>query len=78
MHLQEAVPSVIFIHLANTSYRLGRVLDFDDPSLPCKDDPEANREFFREIIESRSRLPKLSSSSLVMKTTDQLHLLVDG
>ena len=46
--MEEAVPSVILIHLANISYRLGRTLHFDAASLSCKGDPEANRMFTRE------------------------------
>jgi predicted dehydrogenase len=46
--LEEAVPSVTLIHLANISYRLGRTLYFDSTTLSCKDDPEANRMFSRK------------------------------
>ena len=46
--LEEAVPSVILIHLANISYRLGRTLYFDSEALTCKDDPEANAMFSRQ------------------------------
>jgi predicted dehydrogenase len=45
--MEEAVPSVILIHLANISYRLGRTLHFDGPTLSCKNDAEANRMFKR-------------------------------
>jgi predicted dehydrogenase len=45
--LQEAVPSVILIHLANISYRLGRTLHFDSTTMSCTGDPEANRMFTR-------------------------------
>jgi predicted dehydrogenase len=45
--LQEAVPSVYLIHLANISYRLGRTLHFDPEALTCQDDNEANAMFSR-------------------------------
>jgi predicted dehydrogenase len=46
--LDEAVPSVILIHLANISYRLGRTLYFDSETLTCKNDAEANAMFSRQ------------------------------
>ncbi|HZQ51229.1 MAG TPA: Gfo/Idh/MocA family oxidoreductase [Bryobacteraceae bacterium] len=46
--LEEAVPSVILIHLANISYRLGRTLYFDAETLSCKNDAEANAMFSRQ------------------------------
>jgi predicted dehydrogenase len=46
--LSEAVPSVVLIHLANISYRLGRSLRFDSNTMSCDGDPEANRMFSRE------------------------------
>ncbi len=45
--LEEGVPSVTLIHLANISYRLGRTLNFDAASMTCKGDAEANRMFTR-------------------------------
>ncbi len=45
--MEEGVPSVVLIHLANISYRLGRTLHFDAATMSCKDDPEANRMFTR-------------------------------
>ena len=45
--LDEGVPSVVLIHLANISYRLGRTLHFDAASMSCKGDAEANRMFTR-------------------------------
>ena len=45
--LEEGVPSVVLIHLANISYRLGRTLHFDATSMSCKGDAEANRMFSR-------------------------------
>ena len=46
--VEEGVPSVTLIHLANISYRLGRTLNFDAETLTCKDDAEANRMFTRK------------------------------
>jgi len=45
--MEEGAPSVILIHLANISYRLGRTLHFDAATLSCQGDPEANRMFTR-------------------------------
>jgi hypothetical protein len=45
--MEEAVPSVILIHLANISYRLGRTLNFDGATMTCKGDSEANAMFRR-------------------------------
>jgi predicted dehydrogenase len=46
--LEEGVPSVTLIHLANISYRLGRTIHFDAETFTCKGDPEANRMFTRK------------------------------
>jgi predicted dehydrogenase len=45
--IDEGVPSVTLIHLANISYRLGRTLHFDPATLTCKGDAEANKMFTR-------------------------------
>jgi predicted dehydrogenase len=45
--MEEGAPSVILIHLANISYRLGRTLNFDAATMTCKGDAEANRMFTR-------------------------------
>jgi hypothetical protein len=45
--MDEAVPSVILIHLAKIFYRLGRTLYFDPETLTCKGDAGANRMFTR-------------------------------
>lgn len=45
--MEEGVPSVILIHLANISYRLGRTLHFDASTMSCSGDAEANRMFTR-------------------------------
>ncbi|HTS61661.1 MAG TPA: Gfo/Idh/MocA family oxidoreductase [Candidatus Acidoferrales bacterium] len=46
--MDEGVPSVVLIHLANISHRLGRTLHFDAATMTCKGDPEANRMFTRQ------------------------------
>ncbi|HZT33396.1 MAG TPA: Gfo/Idh/MocA family oxidoreductase [Bryobacteraceae bacterium] len=46
--IEEGAPSVILIHLANISYRLGRTLYFDPDTLTCKNDAEANAMFTRD------------------------------
>lgn len=46
--VEEAVPSVVLIHLANISYRLGRSLHFDSSTMTCSGDPEANQMFSRK------------------------------
>ena len=45
--MEEGAPSVILIHLANISYRLGRTLHFDADTMTCKGDAEANKMFTR-------------------------------
>jgi hypothetical protein len=45
--MEEGSPSVILIHLANISCRLGRTLNFDAATMTCKGDAEANRMFTR-------------------------------
>jgi predicted dehydrogenase len=45
--IEEGMPSVTLIHLANISYRLGRTLHFDATTLSCKGDEEANHLFTR-------------------------------
>jgi predicted dehydrogenase len=46
--MDEGAPSVMLIHLANISYRLGRTLNFDPDTLTVKGDAEANRMFTRK------------------------------
>lgn len=43
--MEEGMPTVSLIHLANISYRLGRTLHFDAATMTCKKDSEANRMF---------------------------------
>jgi hypothetical protein len=47
--MEEAMPSVIMLHLANISYRLRRTLYFDADAMNCKGgDAEANQMFTRD------------------------------
>jgi hypothetical protein len=57
--LSEAVPSVILIHLANISYRLGRSLHFDASTMSCKGDSDANRMFSRDDYRAPYVVPKI-------------------
>jgi predicted dehydrogenase len=45
--IEEGAPSCTLMHLANTSYRLGRTLNFDGATMQCKDDKEANKMLTR-------------------------------
>ena len=56
--IEEGMPSVILIHLANISYRLGRTLYFDAETLSCKDDAEANRMFTRAAYRAPFVVPE--------------------
>jgi len=56
--MEEGVPSVILIHLANISYRLGRTLHFDPETLTCKGDAEANRMFTRTAYRAPFVVPE--------------------
>ena len=56
--VDEGVPSVILIHLANISYRLGRTLHFDPETLTCKGDAEANRMFSRTAYRAPFVVPE--------------------
>jgi predicted dehydrogenase len=46
--ITEGAISTMLLHLANISYRLGRSLDFDEKTLSCKNDKEANAMFRRK------------------------------
>jgi len=46
--IEEGAASVVLIHLANISYRLGRTLNFDSATMTCVGDAEANRMFTRD------------------------------
>jgi len=45
--IEEGAPSCTLMHLANTSYRLGRTLNYDGATMQCKDDKEANKMLTR-------------------------------
>jgi hypothetical protein len=38
----------MLLHLANISYRLGRSVEFDEKTMTCKNDKEANAMFRRK------------------------------
>jgi predicted dehydrogenase len=40
--IQEGAISCVVMNLANISYRVGRTLNFDEKTMTCKNDPEAN------------------------------------
>lgn len=49
--ITEGAISTMLLHLANISYRLGRSLEFDDKTMTCKNDKQANSMFRREYRE---------------------------
>src|ERR1700744_5836872 len=46
--ITEGAISTMLLHLANISYRLGRSLEFDEKTMTCKNDKEANAMFRRK------------------------------
>jgi hypothetical protein len=46
--IAEGAASTVLVHLANISYRLGRTLNFDEKTMTCKGDAEANKLLTRE------------------------------
>ena len=46
--ISEGAVSTMLLHLANISYRLGRSLQFDEKTMSCKNDKEANAMFRRQ------------------------------
>jgi predicted dehydrogenase len=46
--ITEGAISTMLLHLANISYRLGRSLEFDEKTMTCKHDKEANAMFRRQ------------------------------
>jgi predicted dehydrogenase len=46
--IEEGYYSVILLHLANISYRLGRTLEFDEATFTCNSDPEATAMFTQQ------------------------------
>jgi predicted dehydrogenase len=56
--VEEGAPSVVLIHLANISYRLGRTLNFDAATMTCKGDAEATRMFTRAAYRAPFVVPE--------------------
>jgi predicted dehydrogenase len=56
--IDEGMPTVTLIHLANISYRLGRTLYFDPATLTCKGDAEANKMFTRTAYRAPFVVPE--------------------
>ncbi len=56
--MEEGVPSVVLIHLANISYRLGRTLHFDAATMTCTGDTEATRMFTRAAYRAPFVVPE--------------------
>jgi predicted dehydrogenase len=56
--MEEGVPSVVLIHLANISYRLGRTLHFDAATMTCTGDAEATRMFTRAAYRAPFVVPE--------------------
>ncbi|HEX6544781.1 MAG TPA: gfo/Idh/MocA family oxidoreductase, partial [Bryobacteraceae bacterium] len=46
--ITEGAVSTMLLHLANISYRLGRSVEFDEKTMTCKNDKEANAMFRRK------------------------------
>jgi predicted dehydrogenase len=46
--IEEGAASTILVHLGNISYRLGRTIYFDEKTMTCKGDAEANKMLTRE------------------------------
>lgn len=46
--ITEGAVSTMLLHLANISYRLGRSVEFDETTMTCKNDKEANAMFRRK------------------------------
>ena len=49
--IEEGAASTVLVHLGNISYRLGRTIYFDETTMICKGDAEANRLLTREYRE---------------------------
>jgi predicted dehydrogenase len=56
--VEEGVPSVVLIHLANISYRLGRTLHFDAATMTCTGDADATRMFTRAAYRAPFVVPE--------------------
>jgi hypothetical protein len=46
--IAEGAASTVLVHLANISYRLGRTINFDEKTMICKGDAEANKLLTRD------------------------------
>jgi predicted dehydrogenase len=46
--IEEGAASTVLVHLGNISYRLGRTVYFDEATMTCKNDAEANKMLTRD------------------------------
>ena len=46
--IEEGAASTVLVHLGNISYRLGRTVYFDETTMTCKGDAEANKMLTRD------------------------------
>ena len=46
--IEEGAASTVLVHLGNISYRLGRTINFDETTMTCKGDAEANKMLTRD------------------------------
>jgi predicted dehydrogenase len=60
--IEEGAASTICMHLANISYRVGRTLHFDEKTMSCIGDHEANKLFTRDYRKPYV-VPKIGGSS---------------
>jgi hypothetical protein len=56
--IEEGAISMVSLHLANISYRLGRTLHFDSTKMRCVGDEEANAMFTRKQYRAPFVVPK--------------------
>ena len=47
--IEEGATSTVLVHLANISYRVGRTLHFDEKTMTCKNDAEANKHAHAQL-----------------------------
>ena len=57
--IEEGAISMVSLHLANISYRLGRTLKFDPDKMQCIGDDEANAMFTRTEYRAPFVVPRL-------------------
>ena len=62
--VEEGAPSVVLIHLANISYRLGRTLHLDAATMTCKGDAEATGMFTRAAYRAPFIVPEKARTAL--------------